>query len=272
MRPVVEDSRGILQPDEGLRHFRLTRYPPSAPLAGLVQWYWLVEWDLRGRPDYEQRTLTHPCVNMVFEPGCARVYGVTRRVSVNRLTGKSWALGVLFRPGGFAPFVPGPVSALTDTARDIADWLPAGDPLIANVRAEADAAARAGLVDSALTAALPEVAPDVWEAVAAARLVEEDRGIQRVDDLAERVGCGIRYLQRLFARTVGVSPKWVIRRYRLLDAGEAVARGQRVDWADLAMRLGYSDQPHLSRDFRAAFGTSPARYAATVGAAAGATP
>lgn len=94
-----------------------------------------------------------------------------------------------------------------------------------------------------------------------ARLAENDRGMQRVPQLAERAGVSERTLQRLFLRFAGVSPAWVLRRYRLLDAAEVVRDGAAVDWADLAVGLGYSDQAHLIRDFRAAVGQTPAAYA-----------
>ncbi|MER7004454.1 DUF6597 domain-containing transcriptional factor [Dactylosporangium sp. NPDC000555] len=44
--------------------------------------------------------------------------------------------------------------------------------------------------------------------------------LRRVDQLAERYGTGARRLQRLFAEHVGVSPKWVIRRFRLHEITE----------------------------------------------------
>ncbi|MGH3223253.1 MAG: AraC family transcriptional regulator [Streptosporangiaceae bacterium] len=34
-----------------------------------------------------------------------------------------------------------------------------------------------------------------------------------------------------------------------------------MDWAALAADLGYADQAHLTRDFTATIGVSPARYA-----------
>jgi AraC-like DNA-binding protein len=61
---------------------------------------------------------------------------------------------------------------------------------------------------------------------------------------------------------VGVSPKWVIRRYRLYEAAERAARGTEVRWADLAAELGFSDQAHLTREFTEALGMPPERYAA----------
>ena len=35
-----------------------------------------------------------------------------------------------------------------------------------------------------------------------------------------------------------------------------------MSWADVAADLGYADQAHLIRDFRAATGQTPAAYAA----------
>jgi AraC-like DNA-binding protein len=66
----------------------------------------------------------------------------------------------------------------------------------------------------------------------------------------------------MFHRYAGVSPTWVLRRYRLLDAAETVRDGQPVSWAEIAAGLGYADQAHLITDFRAATGQTPAAYAA----------
>jgi AraC-like DNA-binding protein len=70
-----------------------------------------------------------------------------------------------------------------------------------------------------------------------------------------------RTLQRLFARYVGVSPKWVIQRYRLHEAAERLAAGELIHQAELALDLGYSDQAHFVRDFKSIVGVSPAAYA-----------
>jgi AraC-like DNA-binding protein len=54
----------------------------------------------------------------------------------------------------------------------------------------------------------------------------------------------------------------VINRFRLHEAAERAGGGQPVDWAGLAAELGYSDQAHLVREFRAAIGAPPERYSA----------
>jgi AraC-like DNA-binding protein len=80
-----------------------------------------------------------------------------------------------------------------------------------------------------------------------------------VEDLVARWEMPTRTLQRLFARYVGVTPKWVIRRYRLHEAAERLAVPG-VSQSQLAAELGYSDQAHFIRDFRAVVGMSPAAY------------
>ena len=75
-------------------------------------------------------------------------------------------------------------------------------------------------------------------------------------------GLSVRRLQRLFADYVGVSPKWVMRRARLHEAAERADSGEPVDWAALAVDLGYADQAHLTRDFTATIGVPPSRYQA----------
>jgi AraC-like DNA-binding protein len=82
----------------------------------------------------------------------------------------------------------------------------------------------------------------------------------RVADLAVRHHVSERTLQRLFAAYVGIGPKWVLQRYRLHDAVEQLQGQGGADWARLALELGYYDQAHFARDFRALVGRTPAQY------------
>jgi AraC-like DNA-binding protein len=78
-----------------------------------------------------------------------------------------------------------------------------------------------------------------------------------------------RTLQRLFRDYIGLSPKWVLKRYRVHEAAERIASGEAPDAAWLAAVLGYSDQSHFIRDFSAQVGCSPGTYARACAAAAG---
>src|SRR5690606_21286929 len=87
-----------------------------------------------------------------------------------------------------------------------------------------------------------------------------DPTLVTVDALAERFSTTPRTLQRLFARYVGVPPKWVIRRCRLQQAVDRVAGEEHVAWGALAADLGYADQAHFVNAFTASVGVSPERY------------
>lgn len=252
VRPVAEDARGIIAPDAGLRRFRLTRHAPSEPVARFVDRYWAATWDLD--EPYTQRVLSHPVVNVVFGYGPAAVSGVTTRVTSRRLEGAGRVLGVMFRPAGFRPFLGGPMSTITDRVLPVAEVF---GPSLEEV-------VEGGLVsdlDEVLVGLVPVEPQGSEETTRIVERVAADPKLVRVDDLAAEVDLSVRQLQRRFADHVGVGPKRVVRRYRLYEAAERARKGAVEDWAALAVELGYSDQSHLTRDFTAAIGMPPDRYA-----------
>jgi AraC-like DNA-binding protein len=252
---------GILDPDAARRHFRLTRYPPSADLADLVERHWIVEWDLDA--PFTQALVTHPCVNLVFEAHAALIHGVITGRGAKEIAGRSKAVGVKFRPGGFHPFLPISAHRLTDNAMTLEEAFGA-NPHAAVLAAGADRAQIAVVED--FLRGLPRAAdPLVAEVVEIFRLILRDPSLLRVDQLAARLGRSPRALQRLFREYVGVTPKWVLQRLRLHEAAERMRDGD-GDWASLALDLGYFDQAHFINDFRRVVGRSPGEYAALAAA------
>src|SRR5690606_29820555 len=79
--------------------------------------------------------------------------------------------------------------------------------------------------------------------------VEHDPTLTRAEALADLAGVSLRALQRGFREHVGLTPKQLIRRYRLLEAAGQIVRGEALDQVRLALDLGYSDQSHFIRDF-----------------------
>jgi len=284
--PVERDSRGILDPWLLRQRVRLTRYPPSAPLDGLIDRFWAVRWDLPPGTLHRQQVLTHPGANISVghansrpggrQPGPpeARLYGVARRLSSRDLTGSGWTVAALARPGGLGAFVAGAASDYTDRVVPLGEAIGVDEAaLLGQITAEPEEAARVALLAAALAGAVrPERADAARQVARIAQLAETSRDVRRLSDLCELAGVGPRSLQRMFLHHAGVPPTWVIRRYRLLDAAEAVRDGRPVAWADVAARLGYADQAHLIRDFRAATGQTPAAYASAQSQAAGSRP
>lgn len=107
---------------------------------------------------------------------------------------------------------------------------------------------------------LPKPDPQAAEAEKLVVQIRDESAIKTVNDLATRTGLGARTLQRIFREYVGASPKWVIRRFRLHELVEVMNSGERCDWSQVALELGYFDQAHLINDFKAIVGCSPAQY------------
>jgi AraC-like DNA-binding protein len=172
-----------------------------------------------------------------------------------------------FTPGGFQPFARVAVSRFTDAVVGLRRVFgTAGAELEQAVLAENRTLVRIKIVEDFLRAWLlrashPKTDGNVRQVNQMVSTAANDHGILKVDDLVERFGVSKRTLQRLFERYVGVSPKWVIQRYRLHEAAERLAADGLSSHAALALQLGYSDQAHFVRDFKAIVGMSPAVYA-----------
>lgn len=258
-RLVETRQRGWVDPYAGLSAFDYARQAPAPALSVYVQHFWVVTWTDLGEP-YEQRIVSHPTVNMTIACDFHRIAGVVRGGFSYTMHGSGRAIGTRFRPGGFRPFLGGPVSQLTDRFVEIGEMYgAAGAAMVEQVLAEPDARSAIALIEKFLLDLRPERDPLAEEIAAVVDLAETDVSVTRVDELAARSGRSVRSLQRLFRDYVGVGPKWVIRRFRLHEAAERIHHGR--DLATLAAELGYTDQAHLTRDFTAAVGTSPAAYA-----------
>ncbi|MFC5064997.1 helix-turn-helix domain-containing protein [Actinomycetospora atypica] len=268
---VDRDSRGILDPWLLRQRVAFARYPPPPALDGVVDVFWAVRWDLPPGANHHQEVLQHPALNLsVGTPDArtgrsgpeARLYGIHTDLVDRELAGHGWTLGAKSTVGGFGALVDVPELRGRSVNVDVVDGL-CGTDLVREMT-DAEEAVRvvvlAGALEGALARADPARVAQAREVAAVARIAETDRTVRRLDDLAARAGIGARSLQRLFTRHAGVSPTWVLRRYRLLEAAEAVRGGEEVVWSDVAAALGYADQAHLVRDFRAAIGRTPEAY------------
>lgn len=243
--------------------FTLERVPVSPDLSSLVERHWLVSWALPPGRRASVTLLPHPCVNLVFDRGQLAVSGVGSARFSYTYEGVGRVFGVKFRPGGFLPFLGAPVAELTDQVRPLsALWGADAAAMAAELGAATDLDALVAVAERYLRAHWPGPDPETARVGRIVRALLHDREITRVADVCERFGITPRSLQRLFHRHVGVSPKWVLRRYRLHEAAARLAEGTSGTWTEVAVELGYFDQSHFIRDFTQAIGLTPVAYAA----------
>jgi len=258
-RQKASKPRGILKSNETRDKMSHSRILASPDLRFFVEHFWTIKWDLTDQDPIKGEVLPHPSVHFVFERNNTRIAGVATGKFTRILQGKGGVLGIKFRPGAFYPFVKVPVSEFT--GKTFCPWeiLDVDRETIENLEelifSQTNDERGIDYAEAFLRERLPEPDENVETVNRIVKLVLDDQTITKVDDIVERSNIGKRALQRLFTQYVGVSPKWVIKRYRLLEALEQLSSGETSDLTRLALDLGYFDQAHFVHDFRA----SPAR-------------
>ncbi|MFC4907887.1 helix-turn-helix domain-containing protein [Actinomadura gamaensis] len=176
------------------------------------------------------------------------------------------------RPGVARAALGMPITELVDRVVPLTDvWHPAdashlehrlstldGDPAL--IAEQLDAALRAKLV--AQSTHSPDSSPNVRfsndaRLVHAAAHDLASARPTRLPDLAHRLAISERRLRSLFTENAGLPPKVFTRINRLRAA---LTKGSSERLAQLAATTGYYDQSHMTADFRAMLGVSPAAF------------
>lgn len=254
-----------MRPTAAAQHIDVRRVVPSERWRPYLQHHWIVRWEC---PEpFDQQVIPQPCVHVSAEwfEGRPRllVNGITREPFVRTLTGAGHVLGAAFRPASFRAVLGADLNAVAGRV------VPFGEVVGADDSATAAEILGAEATDEEMVRALEayldglDVVPDPYadQLNALVDAAENDRSLNRAEQLAELAGVSLRTLQRQFTAYLGIGPKWVVQRFRLLDAAAAAHAGTHTDWAALAAELGFSDQAHLTRAFTFVVGTPPATYA-----------
>lgn len=253
--------RGVLFKQELGERLSLDHVPPRAELSRYVVRYWIARWDLDDGEVRRQQVIPHPCANLQIEGDRVRVYGVASRIRAIDVRGRGQIVGVKLAPAALRAFWARPASELTDRAVEVDEVFSAPvDAWLAAAQLPRDEMAAA--FDALIARDVPAT---VDPRLAYAQLIHEEIAahpeLLYVDELASRHQRSARSLQLLFRDYFGVTPKWMIMRYRMHEAAERIAADPALSLAQLSRALGYCDQPHFSRSFSQVVGMPPAKYA-----------
>jgi len=261
-RTAASAPRGLLRTNGRAGTSEHQRVLPDLRLRPMIAHFWWVSWSF---PEpFVTETLPHPSVHLTFESASARgeIGGPAPGRFVRTLEGSGHVFGIKFRPAAFQPLLGAALSTLQGTTLAIERVFgTAGIALGKAMQRATDFEARIELAEAFF---LPRARPLPSEVERMRDLVErmaDDRSLVRVEDAAALVELDVRALQRRFRRYVGVTPKWVLMRYRLHEAVERLKGKRPPSLAALAAELGYTDQAHFARDFKAVVGRTTAEFA-----------
>ena len=163
-----------------------------------------------------------------------------------------------FRPGAGGPVLGVPLAELRDQRVDLADCLPALARHFPADLTPDQALQRVTAFAARLAAARP---PDAL-VLSGIALLTTGRAV--VGGLSATLSLSERQLRRRFDEAAGYGPKTVQRvlRFRRV-VSHLRAAPEQPDLAGLAIRLGYADQAHLTRETSRLAGLPPAALART---------
>ncbi|WP_437932493.1 helix-turn-helix domain-containing protein [Sorangium sp. So ce291] len=260
---------------------------PRPPLADFVDCFWL--WEGYTAPAPKERALPSGTLDIIINlrEDCLRIFDRDHPASFERFPGimisgahagyfvidtapRASVMGVHFRPGGAFPFLGVPAGDLEGRHAALdALWGASAARLRERLVEARGALQRFSLLEDFLQAkaTLPLRRHD---AVTLALRAFEDPTLESVAEVNSRTGLSPKRLIALFHDEVGLGPKafWRVRRFQAAlrrverGRGERDSRLRPVRGAEVAAELGYSDQAHFNREFRAFTGLGPRAYLA----------
>jgi AraC-like DNA-binding protein len=229
-RPIADSERsGVLYPGR-LERYRAGWIDPDPAVSAIVDQYWHVSWELGDGERLEQPIIDLPAVTVSIEEGDVPapfvITGVQKRAWQRTIHGTGRVFAIRLRPAGLAvlsDLAPQQVADATVPLTVRLDARPHG--LMRAIASRSDPAERARAADEAVRHALVERTPTTAGGIANAVLGE----------LRER-------------------------QHRLQEVALALVTRPSDELAAIAADLGYTDQSHLTRDFRASTGLTPDAY------------
>lgn len=257
---------------DGDAPFELQYFPPDPDLAEMVSSFYFVRIDLplfdeserADRPQF--RIMDVPEGEYIFPDGYrfpagrATIIGPTSG-SVRAIgNGPLRMYGFGLMPAGWATLMGAHADKLTDRAINAADlfgdWIEEVVDAIGNA---ADTAERLVIGNNFVREILKKNEPaPVWFT----RTVDEwltASPSPQVPELVEATGMSIRSVERMTKHYYGLSPRMLARKYRAVRAASALARGEKLDDAELGD--AFYDQSHLIREIKRFAGATPGQLA-----------
>lgn len=240
--------------------YHLRRYIPDIPLITLIEQFWLVNWNLSDKKPHTQKNLPDPNFHLIFDNQKIKLIGPIRKTYNYKMEGVGQIIGIKFQLGALSDHLTSPISHYVDKEID-AQQLVGFDvnECISTLDDSMSDKQIIELLEKHLAPLITIPSSDLIKVRELVNLIKNDTDITRVEQLSVKTKLSIRTIQRYFKHYLGLSPKWLIRKYRLHQALDLLEQ-QEVNFLDIVDYLGYTDQSHLIRDFKEIIGVTPKNY------------
>lgn len=255
-------------------------YTPRMPLAAFIDSFWFCANGTQ--PHQKERRLPQGLISLVIDlhADIVKIYDQQDESRYQSFRGgvlcgayatffiidtacQEAIMGVSFKAGGAAPFLPFPASELYNTHVSLETlWGTAAHELRAQLLEARTLQARFRILEQFLQARMLHARPLSAHPAVAFALAELQRPAypRSIAEVTEQTGLSSRRFIEVFSAAVGLTPKQFQRVRRFQEVLSLLARGEQMAWTDIAMACGYFDQAHFIHDFRTFSGLTPGVY------------
>lgn len=210
----------------------------------------------------------------VFEPGQELrftrhqggfVAGLDDRFTLCRHDGYQAGVELRLTPRGARTIFGVPLSELAGRAVHLTDLLPREQRSLGDRLASCgDWSRRLHIVEALLLERIRNASYVCRKTSWALHKIEQSQGRVEIEALARELGMSRKHLATLFRDGVGFSPKAYASLVRFEQLVEHLKVSPEPRWVELALRCGYADQAHLSREVKRYSGSTPSQLLATL--------
>jgi AraC-like DNA-binding protein len=257
------------------------RHIPGAPLARFIDWFWFYE---DGQPGHRrEHVLPEGTFELVIDLRDER-RKLFNRDDPQRYTSfrRSWLsgthseyividalpdssmMGVHFKPGGAAPFLPLPADELRNRVVELdAIWADGCWTLRERLLEARGPHLKFRRLEEFLLKRLARSEADGTQRQRiswALDRFQRDPCALTIRSVVDQLGISHKHFITQFRQQVGLTPKLFCRIRRFQQVLSAISARRPIEWADIACDCGYADQAHFVHDFRAFAGLNPTAY------------
>lgn len=202
------------------------------------------------------------CVDIIFDCNehrpLARVCGTTLEARRVDLRHNHRYFGIRFAPGVIPNFIDVVAEELPDHEYSFLDVVTTARVVFEQIVQARDFSRQIALFNAHFSPNL--IRKPSLATLLALQIMQQQKGNIRIDQLETVTGYTCRTLQRQFRLDTGLSPKAFSRILRFQSALNRFHTAPSISVSDLACDLGFSDQSHLSREFKKFSSITPYDY------------
>lgn len=253
-----------------------TEYKPNDILSEYIQLIWIAESESTADYYPKEKILPDGIVEIVFhfsdpfltynakgekmkQPKGFAVSQMKNFIEIES-DGTIGFVSVRFYPWGAHHFFDKPVSNFLDDTVDIELLWPNDFQNVLRAIQSIDNDKKINIILSFLEEQLKKHNKETKSIDNAIKLIRETKGEYTIEELCNKLNIHHKTLERGFINTVGTTPKVFSRATRFLHLCHHLKEYENLTMTQLAHRLGYYDQAHFIKDFKAFSGITPKEY------------